>query len=993
MVAKPLPAVAQTEALIMSNTYRQVDSFESNNLTATGVGRQLIAFGMGNTVVTVAGSQRTTIDHGQRIIDIAVAEAILVLSPGTLTAYTLDGDQIWSQRIEGASAIAANPGIGYCGVLGDDNLQLVDLDTGRNQYTAERTRPGSSDDVFIATDKGFVYGTWSFLTGIDSDGQVLFDRNLSAVIKSVGYCSEIVVVALQNGRLVGLSDANADLEWRLELEPTHIGPNGRDSVLVSSNTGIHAVSAEGVSEPVPELPTGSVYATTSGEVVCMVRDSLISTYVHNRDRIRVDIRTTTIEVGGTVDIEVTNRSNEPQTAGLSVELNNCSFSPNERTVSLDAGETVLIDFPIASIHAEGEEKLSVAVDGKVTQDTQVTVEDAAAGTLAVETDLQPSSIIDGTCVLTVTVANKSSVTLDGVRLVESESDFTSIPPGESWNETLVRHYIPDRRVSVGLEVIRGDRRREYAPTCTLPPAPTIDVDAGHDAVRATVEVNDEVTVTDRLVVEIPGSGRFREPITIDGGELLLVVPQYDTGVARISFEEIDVENCIELSAPTQYDTSENEQSTPSQPSRTSGSVQSSQQPDQNQSERQLGNDNRKRSTSISSQSDQSLTASSDSASRQETESSGESSTESTTQRTESSNSYSEPSNTAGAIKSTLTLSRTAPEMITAVGHAVRDQLTISNAGETVSELIAIIDGEQINLNNLEPKETVSLARFVTTITDDALVLPAVEIEAEGSVVDQIPERKLPVKENGIGVCAIADPKDGTVTATVTNHCPQDCQVTKLSVGSKHSESVLTTLSTGESAEISANIDRKILSQASALPLSLGIRYANGSEDTLKILGVISAEFANTVGIDETLLSVSVGSETEVAGEYGSVILVFENNHDREVKDVSVAADGEPIDDMFYSEARRERLAAGDWIEHFIDIESGIQNPQFEATVSYTIEDITKEYTIEASGPAVDDESAWNDSHLNAWSIKHLSTPDTTDSKLPSTVSTGFRRVD
>jgi len=996
-MARQGPAVDPAGGQAVSNTYRQVDSFESSTPTAAAVGRQRVAFGIDNSIVTVAGSQRESIDHGQRIVDVAVAGRVLVLSPGTLTAYTPEGDQIWSQRIEAGDTIAANTELGCCGVLGTKQLRLVDIDTGHNLSTVDRTRPGSSDDVFLATEMGFVYGTWSFLTGVDSDGELLFDRDLSAVVKSVGYCHGAVVTALQSGRLVGLAIASGDTAWQLELEPTHVGPIGGESVFVSSKTGIHTVSADGVSEPVPELSAGNVYATAGGEVVCTVRDGLISTHVHNRDRIEVDVKTSTVGVGGTVDIEVTNRSDESQTADLSVGLDNCSFSPSERTVSLGDGESTFVDFPIASVRAEGEATLAVAVDGEVLHETQLTVEDAADGTLAVETDLQPSVIANGACELTVTVTNTGGVTLDGVQLLESESPPETVEPGESWSETLSRPYDPNRRVSVGLAVTRGDRRREYAPTCRLPPAPTIEADVSRDALRATVSVDDGVTVSDRLVIEMPGAGRVREPVTIDGDELLLVVPQYDSGVARVSLDAIDVEERVELSASTSFTTPSSDSTVgpSSRPPTASHSPHaSSGQPNHRSSADETSSTRTRspRSPQSGPTSDASSSGAADADSGSTTGSGGG--------RSDPNDRSSGPSSTSTDRRDPqLTLSRTAPETVAAVGHAVGERLTISNDGERVAEPVAVIDDERIELGQMEPGETATIARFVTTVTDDQLVLPAAEIEVAGTVIDRAPKQQLPVDDDGIGVRAVADPSNGAVTAEIQNRSRRDCQVTELSVGSKHTESVSIPLPAGESSQLSTTVDAELLSLAAAL-LSVSVRYADGSEDSLDVLAANPSAVPETAVSGDASLSVSISDETQVAGEYGSAVLAFENDYDRPIQDVSVAAEGEPIDDMFYTEARRERLAPGERIEHFIDMESGIENPQFEATVSYTIDETTHEYTIRASGPAVDDEAAWTDSHLDAWSVERLDTTDDTDSETAddtdsehsSIVSMAFRKL-
>jgi hypothetical protein len=106
----------------------------------------------------------------------------------------------------------------------------------------------------------------------------------------------------------------------------------------------------------------------------------------------------------------------------------------------------------------------------------------------------------------------------------------------------------------------------------------------------------------------------------------------------------------------------------------------------------------------------------------------------------------------------------------------------------------------------------------------------------------------------------------------------------------------------------------------------------------------------------------------------------------------VVADGDPIDSMFYSPARRERVEPGDRIEHYVDLESGYAEPSFEATVSYAVDGTEREYVARAAGPAVDDESAWTDDLLAAWSLDRIDAA-TASPELPTRLSTPLRNED
>ena len=46
----------------------------------------------------------------------------------------------------------------------------------------------------------------------------------------------------------------------------------------------------------------------------------------------------------------------------------------------------------------------------------------------------------------------------------------------------------------------------------------------------------------------------------------------------------------------------------------------------------------------------------------------------------------------------------------------------------------------------------------------------------------------------------------------------------------------------------------------------------------------------------------------------------------------------------------------------------------------------REYLARASGPAVDDEAAWNDDHLAAWSLERIDTEEASPT-VPARIST------
>ncbi|WP_206731710.1 hypothetical protein [Halorubrum amylolyticum] len=957
----------------VTDGYRQVGSFESDAPSAVGVGREAIAFGLGDGVTVVSGRDRTAIDHGEPVVDLAVADRLLVLSPETLTAYSLDGDRVWSHDAGDAYAVAGAESRECCGVLDAEGLRFVAVAGGRERFAVDRTRPGTPDDAFVATPTGFVIATWSFLTAVDGDGEVAFDRDLSAVVRSIGACGGTVVAALQSDRLVGLDRGSGEDRWRTELDAGQVAPVGEESVLVSAADGVLDVGSDGTTEAVPDLPTGDVYATGDGAVVCSVRDGTIATYAPDRDRVDVELLTDSVGVGGTVDVAASNPTEAERTVELAADVEGCSLSPAERTVTIEGEDASVADFPVASVRREGEADVTVAVDGDEAGRGTVEVEDAASGGLAVETVLRPTAIDDGVAEIAVTVENVGGVPLDAVRLLEAGTETRAVAPGDAWEGTITRPYEPDRRVSVGLEVERGDRRREYAPTCTLPPLPTIDAAVERDALRTTVAVHDGVPVSDRLVVEMPGAGRVRSPVTIDSGELLLLVPQYESGVARIALDALDAEERLRIPGNGTFTT----------PSATGGP-----DPDRSRSSRETGRSNRSADSTESTTAGASSSSATDresASSRDSGEAAGDDRTGSSVgDRTEDGSSSRSEDGSSNRPESgpSLSATRNAPERAPGIGRAVRDRIVAENEGEPVESVeIVLDDGERVDLGRLERDGTASVDRFVAAGEGGELALPSVTIEADGSVVGEVDAERLPVADEAVGVLATVDPTDGTLAAAFENGTDRECRVTGVDPGPDGGRASLSTaVDAGASATVSTTIDKRP-APGDAVPVSFWIE-SDGEERRIDVLAAADGDGSGGGATGggaggESALTPGISPDTQVAGEYSSVVLAFENDGDEPLTDVSVVADGDPIDSMFYSPARRERVEPGDRIEHYVDLESGHAEPGFEVTVSYAVDGTEREYVAIASGTAVDDEAAWTDDHLDAWSL------DRTDAAIPS----------
>ncbi|MFC4540393.1 hypothetical protein ACFO5R_00385 [Halosolutus amylolyticus] len=1002
----------------MSDGYRQVGSFESDPVDAVGVDDGAIAVGIGDRVVVETGSDRVEIDHGDRIVDVALADRVLVLSSDALTTYSRTGERIREQPAADSHAVAAVSDEGLAGVLGPERLRSVDIETGRERFDVERVRPGGpADDALLGTPAGFAISTWSFLTRIDLEGEVDFDRNLEAVVRSLGRCDDAIVAALQNERLVAADLESGTSRWRTELAVEHVAPVGESSVLVTTADGIRAVDPSGATTPVAGLSSGEGYATPDSSLVCAVRDETVSTYVHSRDQLRVAVATESVGVGGTIDVEVTNVTDRERRLSLSASIDEATLSPADRTAAVEAGETTIVDFPVESIRAEGKTTVELTVDGSVLEQAVIDLDDAASGGIAVDTDIEVATIEHGVAELAVTVENVGGVGLEALRLRETNEGTDALKPGEEWTGTVSRPYEPDRRVSVGLEVARGDRRREYAPTCTLPPVPTIDVEPDGDAVRATVETDDSVTVVDRLVIELPGAGRVRTEVTIERDEFLLIVPQFDDGTARIGFESLDVDERVRLSGgPGSFGRSSRiggsdrrrtgrTDGTRSDHTTASTDSDTADLSAQNRRENRDDRDDRHDGTAPTDSAPDEATA--DAAPATPSPSGPDYGDDGSDDRSRAGG---EPSATASASdeerigggsgadadegdvgEPQLVATRRIDEDSIPAGHAVRDRIELENQGESAGDVTVEIGDSTVDVGRLAAGDRTAVERSVAIGSGSETVLSQASVVLDGTVCERLPKRELAASGDGLAVRATVDATDGTVVADIVNRSDRLRTVRGLEIGGR-SVPIEARLEHGETTTATGALDEQFGTDTDALEGVLVVGDGDGAERRLDIIADVSSatKHGPNDGVDgDGPFQIGIGPETQVAGEYGTVVLVFENEGDRPLTDVAVSASGEPINDLFYSEARRERLEPGDRIEHFVDMEPGVRSPSFDATIRYAADGSEREVALRAAGPSAEDEAAWTDDHREQWSIDRVENASE-DADGPSSLSTPFR---
>ena len=927
--------------------HRQIDSFERNEVNAVGTGEDTVAVAAGRDVAMIAPHGRSEFEHQRPVIDVAVGTRGIVLSEQTVTAYTLRGEKLWTSRQSGQRhAVAVHPEEDVVGVLSREKLRLLDMGSGEEQAVIERPRSGQPEnDILLGTEQGFVLGTWSFLSRISIDDGVELDRNINAAIRDLGVCNNVLIIALESDRTLGLDLGSGRVEWQTELEVKQVSPVSHDQLPVRTADGIRTLADDGTIDALSDIPDGEVYASVQRSVLCSVRNGTVSAFVPQQEMPDVEVTTDTVGIGGTIDVEITNNASDPQTLNLEAALENGSLSPNSRSIKVDQESTTVVDFPVEEVSTEGRSDLTIETDQMTVANETVRLKDAAGSKFGADVNITPVAVEENIVQLEVTVENDGQTGLDAVGLIETD-ETVAVGPGETWTETVGRPYDPGRNVSVGIQIERGSRTERFAPTCTLPEPPAIEATTETNATKVTVDAPDNVTFTDQLMIDVPGAGRVRSDVEIDD-QMTLIIPTFEDGVIQIRFTNVDVE----------------EQVRTNESGLTSNTFGRSQQPTRDpQQADQFGQrqERHQEHTGTSHETRQSDTQQGP----QQTTSTGQETgsqalrEQATQQSTSTSSADQTQRSTEVEIQRELSIDQPW------IGEVVAEEITVQNTGETVVDPTIHIGTTEQQLSTIQPDEQTSITRDIALLADEGQVtVPEIEVRNNGSVIGTAEKASYQPATDDIQLQIAFDETDKQLIGTIKNEGSVPYNIAEIYFDGQQVSIDPMTARPGDTLDINA----EAWHSPTTSDAHTGKVVIERNEKRVPVdiaIPVIEDDASN-----ENLLGLDIGEQTEAAGKFGTVVLVAENTDTRELSNVEITAKGKPINDHLYSGVQREQLAAGERIEHYIDLKADPGTASFTVTIEYAADESEREHTVSVSGPVRAEKTDWTDSDYQQWTIE------------------------
>jgi hypothetical protein len=954
----------------MDEEYKQINSFEVDQPETVAVGKEAIVLGTKNRLEVIQGNSRSSIDISGSVIDVAVAENIFVLTQETLTAYSTGGNPQWSADTKNGIAVSATVETSVCGLLTNEKLHIYDSISGDLKTSQTRSEGGGSKDTLLSTPQSFIYKTWSFLTAVDNNGDMKFELDMEAVINDIGYFSDLLIVSLQNNHIVAVDPHDGSICWKNEFRSPQVPPYGDDEMFITSENGILEITTEGESKSVSGLPDGSVYMTRAGGVVYILKDDLISRYIRENNRIEVDLINESVGIEGAIEVNISNPTNKGISATFSVSVEGCELYSNRKQSSIDPNKSEKLSFQVKDIDQDKESELNLSVDGTIVYTSDISLQETKGGLQSVSSSLAVEQISDSDAIIQLSLINNGKLPVDEVEIIELDDSVDSLDPDEEYNRTVRREYQPNRSVSVGYRIAREDREREFAPTCELPPEPTISAETEEDALKAKIDSPSGVEFTDQLVIELPGAKRVRTDISFDDGPYNLIIPKYKEGVARIALDSLGVENLVQVSGTTPLvsPTSNSDEKSPfGSESQNDKSKQANSSNDDSQV-RQTQNNIENNSTAESKSIDQETPANN---------------------IDQSSSDIQTSENRADK----LNIEREFPSQIPATGHLFLDRVKISNKGEQIQNITLVSPNNSKSIQEIDSSSSIIFERFVSILDRSKNTLPEITIQHNEDRIIGTNAEKLEFQNEGISVKAVYDSINDEFLAHLENHDSVTYTIESLNFASKSKEvSIDKKLPANESAQVECETPHEVASVKASIPVWLHYSDRESERSTTKFLAYNpDDEILSAKSSDENMLDVRIGADTNVSGEYRSVVLEVINPTDNTIEDVSVEATGNPVHDSFYSKAHQDELQPNDEIHHYIDIEETVPDPQFTVELSFTIDESHRDYEFELEGPVLENEDDWKDKHVNEWSVTESTSTVTDFPEVPDIITTEFHK--
>ncbi|WP_256301384.1 PQQ-binding-like beta-propeller repeat protein [Haloarchaeobius salinus] len=951
--------------------YAEVAAFELPAVEASDGGVEDVALVADGDVTYVRGAARSTLRVDDEPVDVALGELVYVLTADSLVALSPEngGSRVWSLGLadEGVEGVAALPEADVVCVLTERSLVGVDGERGSRRWTVDRPYADVGGEAsFVAADGRFLLGAWSFVTGVDADGERVFDADIGSALTGVGGAGGTVVAALKSDQLVGVDPDSGEVEWRTEIRPTQVTPRGDDTLLVRTADGLLSVRPDGTYESVDGLPPGAVYPARSGDPVCIYREDTLS--VHRRsvdvDAVTAALAVDAIAPGEPLVVELTSTAETAGSATVTIAVDGATTARRSATVDLPADDSTTATFEVTSVEDVDAADVRVSADGVALATGSVDIERPDPPEESVDAEVSVDRVEGTTVHATLFVHNEGEV-LQELRVREDDLHVGSVAPGETSRVELTESYTPGEPVERTVVDDTGTTVATATTTATDGSvAVSVDPTVGEAFlfVDVTVENPTETRVADTLtLVGVGDAGPVERTVDAAPGAtwtLSVAFPGYvadglDGNVLRARLDGAGVEDTHELSLGTSF-------AGMAGPSPAGGRGQS-------RGAAQPGGGAQHGGTTGQQSVGGGRPGHADSGGGGRGDAAGDS-----------------PS---------VSLRRAVADDEPAATEAFLEYLAVDTEGP-VDDLTLAVDGEQFPLGSFDRGEERRYQRAHALARRGRSQLTPVAATAGGHSLAETGAMDVEVRDGPLAVRATVDASAPTVRVrgTVENRTDEFLSVEGVDVtwvGGWDIDPRGDGLGPGETVRWSGTVpheETELTDTDDVVPIT--VEYDGSGR--FQSLAPVERD-AGTGASVASRLDPGIGRETHVADTYSKVVCNLRNVSEEPITELQLAATGDRLNDMIYVEETIQSLQPGETIEHYVDVKPAESDRELAVDLVVTCDGETDRLTL--GGPVAATPDEWARSHLDEWTATWEDDEPETELSVPAHLSTAFEQTD
>ncbi|QZX99093.1 hypothetical protein [Halobaculum rubrum] len=513
--------------------YVQVDAFDMPAVAAADAGTGVIAVATADGQVDlITSGDRRRVTRRDGVIDIAVADRVYALTDAELEAFSHSGSRVWGVDVGDGRSVDADPDDDRVYVrTGDGEFVVVEGRTGIEAGRFDQPHAEVAESPAVAAADGrLAVASWSFLTVLDSSGELLNEQTLSGAVTDVGLLPGRAVVSLKDGQLVGYEDD--EQLWGLDGDVSWLADAGIAALAARIAGSDFAVDADGDRRPLDGVSGTPIAATPSLDLVCTVGSGTATVYAavgQGDESVGLSVETESVRPADpTVVLALTNEGDRAVEVEATVEAEGAGVASSTVSATIDADATqrrrVSLQNP-----SDDEVTVSAVVGDESTEKTLEVQEE----TTAVQVQTTLDAVEDGVLSATIDVENEGETSVTGVTV--GETTVGTLDPGES-------ERVPfEQDLPSGAVEVRADGVDPLEAETAVPTTPTaIDLESESDGFLSVTLRNDTpVAVDDEVTVEgVPDDdGSFSMPVSIPAnGAYRLALPVASPGERAVTVE-------------------------------------------------------------------------------------------------------------------------------------------------------------------------------------------------------------------------------------------------------------------------------------------------------------------------------------------------------------------------------------------------------------------------------------------------------------------------